>query len=337
MPFFKRLKRLIGTAAIIAISVGLGATIHKTPPADVAADDIHASVFLIELTTTARVRQIGYSTWSPPISLYGSCTAFFVDDTGHALTAKHCIDPEVRKQNILSLYLGSDVAEMGEMTKSIMAAYEVSGLQTLDLKIVSSQPYGPMIGGAYPLKGRHSAVVVDDAPDDNSDQALLQVEGLEGPVPYLRIAADSLSAGDRIYAVGYPGVTNSGAPPFVFSPGNVLSAAALPMLGETMVSAPMWFGMSGGPTVNAKGEIVGINKRLFSQNPNFTFVTDRNDIATFLKEKDISQPPTTSPIYKRPWFIIPAAGILLLVVLSPLLLLFVGTRTQASITPQPVG
>lgn len=111
-------------------------------------------------------------------------------------------------------------------------------------------------GRVYP------AQVVKNAAFGGNDLALLQFSSTQDyPVAALGTGA-SLAVGDRVYVGGFPnGIDPSQAGGFVFREGTVTLLPDRPLekgyqLGFTN---PIDKGMSGGPLLNARGEVVGIN------------------------------------------------------------------------------
>lgn len=111
-------------------------------------------------------------------------------------------------------------------------------------------------GRVYP------AQVVENAAFGDNDLALLQFSSTQDyPMAALGRGA-SLAVGDRVYVGGFPnGIDPSQAGGFVFREGTVTLLPDRPLekgyqLGFTN---PIDKGMSGGPLLNARGEVVGIN------------------------------------------------------------------------------
>ncbi len=111
-------------------------------------------------------------------------------------------------------------------------------------------------GRVYP------AEVVENATFGGNDLALLQFSSNQNyPVANLGAGA-SLAVGDRVYVGGFPnGVDPSQAGGFVFRDGTVtlLPDRALEKGYQLGFTNRIDKGMSGGPLLNARGEVVGIN------------------------------------------------------------------------------
>ncbi len=98
--------------------------------------------------------------------------------------------------------------------------------------------------------------------DDKTDLALLKVE-TDGTYPYVKWAADVPRIGDWVVAVGNPfGLGGTVTFGIVSARGRSLNGGAYD--DYIQIDAPINRGNSGGPTFNAKGEVIGINTAIYS-------------------------------------------------------------------------
>ena len=107
------------------------------------------------------------------------------------------------------------------------------------------------------------ARVLDVRPLGEGDVALLKVELGGKLIPAAELSADAApQVGDPILAVGYPAstddVTDFSLDPTVKS-GTVSATETVETQPIFQVSAPMTQGMSGGPTVDLEGRVIGVN------------------------------------------------------------------------------
>ena len=102
--------------------------------------------------------------------------------------------------------------------------------------------------------------------DPLADLALLKVIGKEEPIPYLEFAEDAgkIKAGTDVFALGHPmGMA------WTVTKGIISSTERYsrhPFIKALQTDAAINKGNSGGPLMNMKGEIVGINALIISRN-----------------------------------------------------------------------
>ncbi len=111
------------------------------------------------------------------------------------------------------------------------------------------------------------------------DLAVLQID-LKDPTPYLTISKTEMRQGEDIYAVG----ASLGFLEGTFTSGDV--SAAKRVLGKIeclQISAQISNGNSGGPLVNSKGEVVGINSYGYASG---------NDLNLAIKVKELDRVST---------------------------------------------
>ncbi|MGQ7793890.1 Do family serine endopeptidase [Faunimonas sp. B44] len=118
--------------------------------------------------------------------------------------------------------------------------------------------------------GKELVVVMDDGreidakligTDDRTDLALLKVDG-DG-FTYVTFASDAPKVGQWAIAVGNPfGLGGSVTAGIVSADGRDIGAG--PYDDFIQIDAPVNRGNSGGPTFNARGEVIGVNTAIFS-------------------------------------------------------------------------
>lgn len=87
------------------------------------------------------------------------------------------------------------------------------------------------------------------------------------PVPYLRIGREGVAKGQHIYVFGNPQGLS-----FTVSDGIVSAFRTIPRYGEVFqMTAPISSGSSGGPVINAGGEVVGISVAVWREGQNLNF------------------------------------------------------------------
>ena len=132
-----------------------------------------------------------------------------------------------------------------------------------------------VIAGAYKLKvklygGEEYEVISVRGYDVQKDIAILKIN-LEGN-SYLTLSSTDVKTGDPVYALGSPlGVDNIFTDGIISNPSKIINGREM-----IVFSAPIAAGNSGGPLVNARGEVVGIINQVADkgQNLNFALLVD---------------------------------------------------------------
>jgi len=237
--------RVARAAIVVALHVILGTTLASgqvQDPLDVDADLLKLGQHVRNLTevVSPSVVQVFMSSYGPLRQQSGAGQAVFgtqrgsgsgavIDPGGLIVTNAHVVDGARRVQVLLPPALvGMDAGD----------------------SIIKRQ--GQLVGA--------SIVGIDH----ESDLALLRVH-VDRPLRALRLGdSDALFPGQAVYAFGSPlGLNNSISFGVVSALGRQLERDA-PMV-YIQTDAAVNPGNSGGPLVNARGEIVGINTMIFSQ------------------------------------------------------------------------
>lgn len=95
---------------------------------------------------------------------------------------------------------------------------------------------------------------------DGNDLVLLQFRSTR-EYSVARLASSPLTVGDEVFATGFPGQEGSEKRGFKFLLGTVSFLSPKALVGGYQIgySNPVEKGMSGGPLLNSRGEVVGIN------------------------------------------------------------------------------
>lgn len=125
------------------------------------------------------------------------------------------------------------------------------------------------------------------AHNKSQDVAIIQID-IQGN-PYLELSDSEVSVGDKVYTLGSPlGVDG------VFSSG-IVSKTDVALSGKHCIAftAPISSGNSGGPLLNSKGQVVGVNTSTAVDGQNFNFAVKAEQI----KALDVSSPASPSAHY----------------------------------------
>jgi hypothetical protein len=143
--------------------------------------------------------------------------------------------------------------------------------------------------------------VSDFQPAVDGDLALLQVNGLTESTPGLPITEQPADIGDSITAIGFPAavadVSDTSRLRASFKSGTVSSSQVSPNgVAGTEVNADISGGMSGGPTLDEGGAVLGVNSYTISgESRNFNFITDARSLRSYLQRLDV---PVVAPAPK---------------------------------------
>lgn len=232
------------------------------------------SIVYIETTWTGYV----YDTYNKlylndgnPITTGGGCTGFVLTEDGYIGTAGHCVNTPETGEPAIYEQAARWALETGYYTSTDLDIDTVLGFNDYVIQDQSGRRAKPQMkvtvawaesaGGVETSKGL-PARVVKWQKFAQGDGAVLKVE--ESGLSSLPLSDSDIEVGTDVISVGYPGSVDTVADPD-FSPsfkeGSVSSQKTMSGGLTTVyeVSAAMSGGMSGGPTVNLEGEVVGIN------------------------------------------------------------------------------
>jgi hypothetical protein len=115
------------------------------------------------------------------------------------------------------------------------------------------------------------------AVDARADLAVLKIPGFVGP-PLKLGQSEDVAVGDAVYAIGNPeGLEGT------FSQGIVSGIRTIGGDKLLQITAPISPGSSGGPVINARGEVVGVAVAAFSEGQNLNFAIPSSYLASLLK------------------------------------------------------
>ena len=291
------------TAAALMTGIACTGMLLASPGTAAAQEvsDAEKSVVLVGVSWEGYVLHpdaTGAFVWSQPVSVMSGCTGWFAAEDGHIVTAGHCVDPAEGRAAILQQFLVDN--NMQDRAAEAFTNWPVEGLeQGSDPVRVVQVVQPPAVEGAV-ITDPITVQVVDHQPFADGDLALLKANGLSEATPALPIAAEPAAIGDPVTSIGFPdtvaAVTDVSRIRASFKSGTVSSSQVSPDgVAGTEINAELSFGMSGGPTINERGEVLGVNSFItLGDATNFNFITDAAALRTYLERLDVELVPTSS-------------------------------------------
>jgi serine protease Do len=246
-----------------------------------------------------------------PVAADYICSGWFVDTTGDIVTAGHCVAPQGSKEKVIDAYIDELYAD-GEVDDAWIQANQAwaestwkveneKGGKTPDRQVVAYQ--SDRTKGAVLTDVTPANVIAYRSPDDE-DAALLNVDAENTPA--LPIAATSPRVGQAVTAIGFPGsvqqVVQYDTLQASFKTGTISSRQVNDNgVAKLEVNADISGGMSGGPTVDRLGNVVGLNSfTITGEDENFNFVTDTVSLRKFLQREGIEMAAPIVPAKAQP-------------------------------------
>ena len=282
------------TAAVTAAAVLTGLGLVAAPASAAPVEDVSASIVWVDVETpvTVEVPWEEGGTTDYSTSLMSYCTGFFVSDEGHIATAGHCVEPNPATRVIAIDRVLEQLADEG---------YDMSGFDARELDWTTrfgrptahvGQPKG-VRDGIFSGQTSTVAQIVDYQGFQDGDNALLRVADLDG-TPGLQIAEDGPGLGGDVTSIGFPGsvsdVSDVTRQLPSYKSGSVSSRQYSDRgVPATEIDAAVSQGMSGGPTVDASGAVIGINSfGIKGESQPFNFVTDTETLRDFLTRNGVT-------------------------------------------------
>jgi S1-C subfamily serine protease len=230
------------------------------------------------------------------------CSGFVVNPNGYIFTAGHCVDKGEEGARGTALEFAVQwLIDQGYIYKRdfqywLDEAHLLWGVEGQekgsepDLEIFVQRGIaagGLQTGEAFPAR------LVDYSPWSEGDGALLKIE--ETDLPTLLVApSTSIAIGTPILAVGYPGSTDavtdaSLEPTFKDGQVNAEKTREGGLLPVYEISAALSGGMSGGPTVDLNGDLVGVNSfGIVGETEAFNFITPGSIVTEMMAQNGVA-------------------------------------------------
>jgi serine protease Do len=294
-------RRITISAAAAAVMTGSGlvasaASASTTPPVSTTQQRAEAIVqpslayILIKATGEVEVPFTDGTTEAYTDTTYASCSGSVVESDGVILTGGHCADPAEYENDLVDdVFARLQKAGMtGQVTQSeAEQGWSVAAAPSLSVTVYLTA-FAASVADATGLPAR----ILYDEPITQGDVALLQVDA-GTPLPALQAAPGNPADGSDVITTGYPGTVTSvvdlaNLQP-TLTPGQVTSVQTYNGVQFIGISSTMSPGMSGGPTVDTQGRVVGTNSFYPSgENQQLNFTTSTAEVRRVLADNSIS-------------------------------------------------
>lgn len=337
----KHIKRgLFAILAVLGLAIIAMPSANAVPGRDVAdLNKIEKSLVYLKSEAYGTVTYKDIATGEIQISApfeaeMGYCTGFIVSRAGHIVSAGHCPDEDGARMVLMQKYLADHTPVDPDLppgfppfmsgvepTVEVLEAHgEIPGSEPI-VRVTVTQMQNALDA---PLRGLEPVVaqVLDYRPLREGDMALMKID-VNMPLTPLPIAPRSPANGAEVTAIGYPGIVSESMGKLGESPnqrmsmyhGFVSQHQPPDLIGwpALELSTMMHGGMSGGPVVNTKGEVIGnVSFGLAEQgiSSGINFSTDTPELRGFLTRNGVDfeenaqvitrQYPTTSGSTDKP-------------------------------------
>ncbi|HYF71743.1 MAG TPA: serine protease, partial [Nocardioides sp.] len=234
-----------------------------------------------------------YLNQGQPFELSFQCTGFVVNPDGYIATAGHCVDLEEVKpaffETAAQWAVDNGYYLDPTLTTEQIVAFQDYRVETLDkvnrADLVIQVGWSAAASGIETAEVRRARVVGNQGADAG-DVALLKVEasGLNA----LPLSEDDVDVGTEVVSIGYPASVDSVTDPDLapsYKDGSISSVKTVQggLLTVYEISAAVSGGMSGGPTVDLDGRVVGVNSfGIAGESQPFNFVRPSSQLAELM-------------------------------------------------------
>ncbi|HTX97808.1 MAG TPA: trypsin-like peptidase domain-containing protein [Mycobacterium sp.] len=262
---------------------------------------------LVRLNNGEILSQFGQGSSMPFLATW-SCTAFVINPGGWVATAGHCVDPESAKLLILKRAATEYISQFPGAPESQDPTSALQWLQKNARVEGDTADRGPEVslalvyGTGANVAGKVPASVVDFRPLGKGDVALLKVDKHNLPSSELASDAD-VSIGTSVLTVGFPESTQNITGPSLDptnKSGKVSKKSRMGSVPEYEIDAAVTDGMSGGPTVELDGKVIGVNSFApIGESQAFNFIAPAETLAAILASKGVKATLGPADVYYR--------------------------------------
>jgi pSer/pThr/pTyr-binding forkhead associated (FHA) protein len=225
-----------------------------------------------------------------------SCTGFFVSPNGHVATAGHCVvwDDEVTAGflDAAARWAYENGYYKAKPPLATIRRFANDDYELRERDRVIKVSFGPA-ASARPSPQTLPARLLGSRAFDKGDVALVKVE--KQGVPALELAPESdVAVGTEVTSVGFPASVDAVTDADSFNPsfkdGTVSSLKTIGggLVNVYEISSAVSGGMSGGPTVDDEGRVIGVNSFGIRGEPQaFNFVAPAALVTELMQDKGV--------------------------------------------------
>jgi hypothetical protein len=268
-----------------------------------------SAVAYLETTWSARVYDTNKDSnghaygWvrSAPFTTTNRCTGFVVNPDGYIVTAGHCLEytdsvgqqlayQAIAWENSKGVY-GKGYSNK-ELYKWFGKSYRAYGTDHHRPDRTVMTALGISMSGESTVSTK-PARVLSVKGFDKGDVALLKIEAEN--LPSVTLAPeDTVEVGTEVVSVGFPASVDMVTDPTMdpsYKDGTISSIKPIQngLLNVYEISSQMSGGMSGGPTLNSAGEVVGLNSfGIVGESKGFSFIRPASIVSEMLTDEGVT-------------------------------------------------
>jgi S1-C subfamily serine protease len=287
-------------ASAQAAQASAAATPTTTPLERVQAL-VQPSIVYLQITFRGSVYDSFNKSWvndGEPFESSAQCTGFVVNPNGYIATAGHCVEiDESARAAILGAAVAWEYENREHYERKDIPLEDLEQYATDDWRVREPErevyaAYGVAASGLGTGKAL-PALVQGIRASDKGDAALLKINARD--LTPLQLAPDQdLSVGTEVVSIGYPASVDLVADETFdpsFKEGTISSKKTIEggLLQTYEISAAVSGGMSGGPTVDLQGRVIGMNSfGIVGESQAFNFVMPAEITRSVLADKGVA-------------------------------------------------
>ncbi|MFC5140974.1 trypsin-like peptidase domain-containing protein [Actinomycetospora rhizophila] len=284
-----------GTALLLTAAPALATTPAEPPlPRERVVAEVLPAVTYLETRSEAVVRERGTGREIGSVAVTGTCSGVVVSNDGHIATAGHCVHPDdirtTMARDLAARLEARGVGPRDRLFAFILIRYQFEGRTPgtpIDRTVTAVRADGT------DGETRMPARIVDAEPHRRGDVALLDVDATDLPAAALAPAGEP-TPGTPVTSVGYPADRDRALDPSrepSWKDGTVSSVQTRNGIPFVEVSAAMAPGMSGGPAVDGRGRVLGLNSMGLGESGAFNFVAPTSTLRAMLDRHGVRTGP----------------------------------------------